>query len=93
MKRRLHPLEKPFFLESSTQKWALLFILLGVGLVFAQGFGWIHDPQPYLNFILQIGSIFIAGSFGTDITRAAKCRDLPRTDNTDDQNNSIRPIH
>lgn len=71
-KPRLHPLDKPNFCESSTQKWALVFVGLGVALAVAHAFNFIRVVEPFLTYFGYIGSTFIVGASGTEALRVAK---------------------
>lgn len=56
------PLDKEKFMEGTRQKWAVIFILCGMGVllvnIFVPGF----DPVSYMQFLLAIGSLFILGA-------------------------------
>ena len=70
MKPRRHPHETPGFLESTSERWAAIFVV-GIGgiLLIANGLGWIHDITSYLQYNTTIGTSFILGSSGQEIYR------------------------
>lgn len=72
MKTRLHPLDKPFFLESINQKWCAIYTVIGLGVMMASAYGLIHDPAPFLGYFTGIGVTFILGASGSDIMKAYK---------------------
>jgi hypothetical protein len=75
-KQRLHPLDKPFFLESVNQKWAVVFVALGLGVLVLNAYGLLPDPAPYLSYFTGIGVTFILGASGSDIMKAYKVDSL-----------------
>lgn len=72
MKKRLHPLDKPFFLESVNQKWCVVFVIIGLSVLTANAYGLIPDPAPFLSYFTGIGVTFILGASGSDIMKAYK---------------------
>lgn len=86
-KPRLHPLDKPYFMESVNQKWAAIYTVLGIGVLIASAYGFIHDPAPFLGYFTGIGVTFILGASGSDIMKAYKVDSLNSTSsNVTDQN-------
>ena len=83
-RRRRHPLEQPFFCESSTQKWAAVFVAIGIALVIADGFGVVHHFEAACTFFLTIGSTFILGSSAADSLRITKCDPIVPPEHKDD---------
>jgi hypothetical protein len=75
-KQRLHPLDKPFFLESDNQKWCAVFTVIGLLVMVATSYGWLRDPTPFLTFFTGIGVTFILGASGSDIMKAYKVDSL-----------------
>ena len=68
--KRRHPHDVPFFMESATQKWAAIFVGLGVVLMLLNGFGFVRDVTPFTQFFLAIGTTFILGASGSDVMRS-----------------------
>lgn len=86
--RRRHPHEVPFFMETSTQKWAAIFVSLGIILMMLNGLGFIHDVTPFTQFFLAIGTTFILGASGADVMRSYRSETLSQTIETP-QNSGI----
>lgn len=56
------PLEKETFMGGIRQKWAVVFLLCGMGVLFVNIFVPGFDPVSYMQFLLAIGSLFILGA-------------------------------
>lgn len=82
-KQRSHPLDRPFFCETSTQKWAMLFVVLGIVMAIADGLGFIKHPEVFLNYFLAIGTAFIVTAGGADMIRINKSAPKPPEENKD----------
>lgn len=63
---RRDPLEKEKFLEGNRQRWALIFLLCGSGVLAANIILPSLDPVPYMQFLMAIGSLFILGASASD---------------------------
>lgn len=50
----------------------MLFVILGVGMAIADGFGWVRDVEKFLTYFLAIGSSFIVTAGGADMIRIQK---------------------
>lgn len=81
MKPRLHPLDKPRFMESNNQVWCTIYTVIGIGVLIVNGLGFIKDPGPFLTFFTGIGMAFILGASGADVMRAYKVDSSYQTDN------------
>lgn len=93
-KPRLHPLDKPRFLESNNQIWCAILVAIGLGMVVAEGMGWIKDPGPFLTYFTGLGMSFILGASGADIMRAYRVDSSYRTDDASEvtTQNSIQTV-
>lgn len=60
MKR--NPLDKQNFLQGNRQRWCLIFTVIGLIIMVATSYGWITNPEPFLQFFLSIGVSFILGA-------------------------------
>ena len=80
MKPRLHPWQKPRFMESALQVWLAIFIAAGLGVGIAGSHGWVAEPKEVLSYLTTIAGLYIAASGGTDAIRAGKCNTPPPTD-------------
>jgi hypothetical protein len=56
------PLEKETFMSGIRQKWAVVFLLCGMGVLFVNILVPGFDPVSYMQFLLAIGSLFILGA-------------------------------
>lgn len=56
------PLEKETFMGGIRQKWAVVFLLCGMGVLFVNVLVPGFDPVSYMQFLLAIGSLFILGA-------------------------------
>lgn len=74
MKRRLHPLDKPGFMESALQKWLAIFLMLGVATLILGGRGplWADLAKDFLAYLTTIAGLYTAVSGGTDAIRAGR---------------------
>lgn len=75
-RERRDPLEKSRFMEGNRQKWALIFILLAVGIFICDIIFNNIDPSPYMNFLLAIGTTFIVGASGEAIVKINSAKKL-----------------
>lgn len=57
----------------------MLFVVLGVLVAVANGFGLIKNVDPFLSYFLAIGTTFILGSSGADALRIYRCASLQET--------------
>lgn len=56
------PLDKETFMGGIRQKWAVIFLLCGMGVLFVNVLVPGFDPVSYMQFLLAIGSLFILGA-------------------------------
>ena len=64
--QRRDPLDKEKFLEGNRQRWAVIFLLCGAGVLVANTMMPSLDPVPYMQFLMAIGSLFILGASASD---------------------------
>jgi hypothetical protein len=66
MNHRRDPLDKEKFLEGNRQRWAVIFLLCGAGVLVSNIILPSLDPVPYMQFLMAIGSLFILGASASD---------------------------
>ncbi len=59
---------KENFLKGNRQRWALIFLLAGAGLLVCQILFFI-DPTPYMTFLTFLGSFVIGGATLSDFIK------------------------
>lgn len=69
-------------METATQKWAAIFVGLGVLLMLLNGLGFIRDVTPFTQFFLAIGTTFILGASGADVMRSYRSESISNTIDT-----------
>lgn len=67
-----HPLDKERFMGGNKQKWAAIFVVIGIGILLAQSYGLVVDPTPFLGYFTGIGVSFILATGGADVMKAYK---------------------
>lgn len=72
MAKRRNPLAKERFLEGNRQRWAVLLILCGGGILFANSRISDFDPEPYLTFLTMIGCVFLLGMSADSVMKIRK---------------------
>lgn len=74
MKPRRNPLFKERFLEGNRQKWALVLILCGAGILYAK----VHNPEldvePFFSFLGIIAFALLFGMTGDSYFKIWKSR-------------------
>lgn len=74
------PLSKGKFMSGNREKWCLLFLILGMGILTADVLDPSFDPVPYTQFLLAMGTTFILGHSATDWARSMKVGSLRETE-------------
>ncbi len=78
-------LAKEHFLEGHRQKWAGIFVSLGILVMILTSYGVIKDPAPFLGYFTGIGVSFILGASGSEIMKAYKVESRVETTVVDDK--------
>jgi hypothetical protein len=91
MKRRLHPHEVPNFFETNSQRWAAIFVGVGLFLCLLNTLGYLRDPSPYLQYFTAVGTAFIFGTTGTDAIRTYKSETFSKTVERVNQEDGDKP--
>ena len=73
VKLRRHPFAEPRFLEDAKQQWCAIFCAIGLGILLMTTFGALKNPEPFLQFNLAIGGLFIMGASASSIMNSYKC--------------------
>lgn len=61
-KKRRHPLAKETFLEGNRQRWAAIFVAIGLVVMGMTAYNKLKDPAPFLGYFTGIGVTFILGA-------------------------------
>lgn len=80
MSDRRDPLEKERFMEGVRQKWAVIFLSLGIGVFIGNILVPAIDPVPFMQFLLAIGSLFILGASGDSWVKAYSVKSIRQTE-------------
>jgi hypothetical protein len=71
------PLEKEKFMEGNRQKWAAIFLFSGAVVLFVNiWIGLQFDPDPYMQFLLGVGSLFILGASGDSLMKTYSAKKI-----------------
>ncbi len=74
-------LEKDDFMSGNRQKWAAIFCSLGVVIMVCSAYGWLKNPEPFLQFFLSIGVTFILGASASDVMKSWKTTSVSENQN------------
>ena len=74
------PLTKEKFLEGNRQRWAVIFLAMGTGVMISNILVPGLDPVPYMQFLLAIGSLFILGASGDSWVKAYSVKSIRETE-------------
>lgn len=80
MKPIRDPLSKEGFLSGNRQRWAVIFLAMGTGVLISNILVPGLDPVPYMQFLLAIGSLFILGASGDSWVKAYSVKSLRETE-------------
>lgn len=71
------PLDKEKFMEGNRQRWAAIFLVSGAVVLFVNVWiGLQFDPDPYMQFLLGIGSLFILGASGDSLMKTYSAKKI-----------------